>query len=222
MTRVIFLLAALTFIGCGASDDGTNTASNNSGTPANADPQPDRIDPPDEAPISFNSVEEAIEGLKTAAGDQKVLAAAISWLSSHGDVAIVPLVAEMNNESGDLQTRVYACAALGSIGAAAEKELIAALDSSTPQIRYRASKGLGQIKPSTRPIILKLVELMKHEDVNTRKEAVLALEKIGTAAELIATEPLIAMLNNEQENETVRDAAKRALKSVNPRRTFQD
>jgi HEAT repeat protein len=64
--------------------------------------------------------------------------------------------------------------------------------------------------------------LLDAEDERLRLEAILALGNIGPPARDICGDRLIGILNDMDENETLRDAAKRALKNVNPRRQLTD
>jgi HEAT repeat protein len=96
------------------------------------------------------------------------------------------------------------------------------LESESKQMRLNAIEALGLVRPTDSDIIQTLADLMAAEDEHVRLEAILSLARVGPPAKDMCADKLVAILNDAEENETLRDAAKRALKQVNPRRNFTD
>ena len=194
------------------------------GTEANADEesgvtaQSSGVSVADDA---FDDVPQAVAVL-TSAKEQTNVVQALVWLSMQGKPAVEPLSAVLQDDSAELSAKVYACRALGQIGSPASEALVDALSSETGAVRINAAKQLGRIKPSNQAIIAALVKLVDHLDTQSRQHALKALTEIGPAAKDLATDRLIAVLNDTNENDIVRNEAKRALKSVAPRQTFND
>lgn len=176
------------------------------------------------APDSFAGIPEAIHSLTEAAKNSKndELIRADKWLAMQGQAAIEPLANIVNDEQAHLAGRIAACRVLRRLGSNAKPALKQALTSESKQMRLNAIKALGVVRPTDPDIIQTLVDLMGSEDERARLEAILSLARVGPSAKDLCADKLIAVLNDEQENETIRDAAKRALKKVNPRRNFTD
>ena len=167
---------------------------------------------------------EAIKALGEAAksGKNDELIQADKWLEMQGLAALEPLADVVTDEEAHLAPRIAACRVLRRLGPNAKPALKQALGSESQQMRLNAIESLSLVRPSDQDIIETLMDLVDGEDERTRLQAVLALSRIGPQAKDTCGDKLVTILNDEEENDTIRDAAKRALKKVNPRRTFTD
>jgi HEAT repeat protein len=152
--------------------------------------------------------EPAVEPLIIALNDEKIIARcrAAKALGEIGDPrAVDPLISNLNVENDNV--RHTAVVALGMIGdPRAVEPLITILNERLNTERDSAGVSLSQIGVSAvEPLIGVLKE---HEEFNTRKVAILALERIGDPR---AIEPLLNALKDE--HWVVRESAERALKS---------
>lgn len=173
---------------------------------------------------SFAGIPEAIRALTEAAksGKDNELIRADRWLVMQGGAAIEPLANVLNDQQAHLAARIVACRVLRRLGSDAKPALKQALGSEPKQMRLNAIEALGIVRPTDPDIIQTLVDLASGEDERVRLEAILALAKIGPHAKDKCADMLVAILNDAEENETIRGAAKRALRKVNPRRNFTD
>jgi len=232
MKTVTILSLILFLAGCGSSPQTggqakksspkTPTASKATKPEPEAKPKPSSTVDAD----SFAGIPEAIRVLTEAAksGGKKddELMRADKWLGMQGDAAVEPLASVWNDEQADLAGRIAVGRILRRLGPAAKPALKQALGSETRLMRLNAIQSLGCVQPTDPDIIQTLLDLIDGDDERIRLEAILALANIGTEAEDMCTDKLVAILNDAEENRTLRDAAKRALKKVNPRRKFTD
>ncbi|MBC8869567.1 MAG: HEAT repeat domain-containing protein [Planctomycetes bacterium] len=183
-------------------------------------PKPTLIVEPD----SFAGIPEAINALADAAknGDDDKLLQATKWLMIEGDAAVDPLAQVLNDEQADLAPRIAVCRTLRELGSKAKPALIQALGSESKQLQLNAIKALGLVRPADRDTVQTLMDLLDSDDERLQLEAILALGNIGPPAKDMCGERLVGILNDAEENGTLRDAAKRALKNINPRRKFTD
>jgi HEAT repeat protein len=84
------------------------------------------------------------------------------------------------------------------------------------QLRLKAIESLGRVEPSSNEIVTKLLALVEEQDFDTRKAALSGLKDVGVPAQA-AADKLQAILNDSNEDETIRSLAKAALKAVDPR-----
>ena len=173
---------------------------------------------------AYKSVAEAIEALLKAAkaSDTPAFERAETWLVRQGEPAVDPLAQILNDEQADMAQRIAVCRPLRKLGPPATPVFKQALESPSQLVQLNAIKGLGLIRPAGADAIGTLGGLLDAEQERVRREAILALANIGPPAEEACAGRLIAILNDTQENETLRDAAKRALENVSPRRSFAD
>jgi len=173
---------------------------------------------------SFAGIPEAIDALADAAknSDDAKLLQATKWLMMQGDAAVEPLAQVLNDEQADLAPRIAACRTLRELGPKAKPALKQALGSEPKQLRLNAIKALGLVRPADRDIVQTLMDLLDSDDERLQPEAILALGNIGPPAKDMCGERLVGILNDAEADETLRDAAKRALKNINPRRKFTD
>ena len=228
MKTVTILALTLLLLGCGPQTNReaqkTKTkkpvASRQSRSKPGAKPKPALTVEAD----SFAGIPEAIKALGEAAksGKNDELIQADKWLEMQGLAALEPLVDVVTDEEAHLAPRIAACRVLRRLGPNAKPALKQALGSESQQMRLNAIESLSLVRPSDQDIIETLMDLVDGEDERTRLQAVLALSRIGPQAKDTCGDKLVTILNDEEENDTIRDAAKRALKKVNPRRTFTD
>lgn len=223
MTRLLpfFLVVTVVgFSGCGDAVPSGNSNANNSNQNNNNEAT-NTNNPPPNVKSSFGSVDEAIGVLITSAqtSDAAQRQAAASWLGKQGEPAVTEL-AKVMNENEDLRVQVAATLAIGQAGPPAFDTLVKATDHPQNMVRVNAVKGLAAIKPPTKETVDTLLRLLKHQDQRVVHAAITGLGALGPKAER-AADPLVAILNS-QADDALRNAAKKALKSVNPRHTFQD
>jgi HEAT repeat protein len=120
--------------------------------------------------------------------------------------------------SNDLRYRLACLNVLGYVGPPATSAVIEATHSETPQIRAKAVDVLGGIHPSSLEIVTRLIELLDDEDSNLRRSAVGSLGRIGKPAQRAA--PKLQEILNSDADESLRGAAKTALKQIDPRIGF--
>jgi HEAT repeat protein len=173
---------------------------------------------------AYQDVTEAIAALIEAAktSDTRAFERAETWLVRQGAPAVDPLAQILNDEQADMVMRIAVCRPLRKLGPPAIPVFKRALESSSLLVQLNAIKGLGSIRPAGADSISTLGGLLDAEQDRVRREAILALANIGPPAKEACAGRLIALLNDTEENETLRDAAKRALEEISPRRTFGD
>jgi hypothetical protein len=148
-------------------------------------------------------------------GGQKLLRIE-RWLALQGDKIAPELIAAINNPAVGLATRLTACRALARLGQVGAPTLIAATDGEPKQLRLKAIESLGRIEPTSNEIVEKLVSLVSADDFESRKAALGGLREVGPPAKKAAG-TLQSLLDDPQEDETIRSLAKAALQAVDPR-----
>lgn len=222
---LLFLLAIVT-LGCGPATatkppvEKTDRAASERRAAVKATPKPEL----DVTQDSYENMAAAIEALKTAAleGDSTEIIRTEKWLVMQADAAIEPLSEIAIDEQGEAAHRIAACRVLRKLGPKTAPTFTKLLEASSEQLQVNAVKALGMIRPTNETIIRQLDELIDAPQQRIRREAMLALENIGEPAEKICTDRLVAILNDAEEVQIIRDAAKRALLKVNPRHSFVD
>jgi HEAT repeat protein len=149
------------------------------------------------------------------AGGQKLVRIEL-WLNMQGDKIASDLEAKIKDPAAGLATRLTACRVLARLGPMATPTLIEAAAGEPKQLRLKAIECLGRIEPSSDEIVKKLLSLVDDQDFATRKEALEGLADVGLPARQSA-EKLQSILNDPNEDETIRSLAKAALKKVDPR-----
>ena len=116
------------------------------------------------------------------------------------------LVAYLSDSDQEIQAQVLKV--IGDVRyKGAEKELIAALGSSSARVQFFAAQALGRTEAASAvPGLLKLIEQNKDEDVYIRHAAVLALSRIGQV------EPIAALATSS--NRSLRIAAVLVLRRL--------
>lgn len=148
-------------------------------------------------------------------GGQKLLRIE-RWLGLQGDKIAPDLAVLIKDPSAGLATRLTACRVLARLGPVATPTLLEAIGGEPKQLQLKAIESLGRVEPPSDEIVGKLLVLLDDQDFATRKAALGGLKDVGIPASR-AVDKLQAILNDPQEDETIRSLAKAALKAVDPR-----
>lgn len=179
----------------------------------------DRPKLPEVTHADFANLDAAFAEVETLAtdptGGQKLVRVE-RWLSLQGDKIAGDLAAKIKDPSAGLATRLTACRALSRLGPVATPTLMEAIGGEPKQLRLKAIECLGRVEPSSDEIVARLLVLVDDQDFETRKTAINGLKDVGVTAKNSA-EKLQSLLNDPQEDETIRSVAKAALKAVDPR-----
>lgn len=178
---------------------------------------------PSAPPVSFASVDEGLTALATAtdARNSDRQKDAYNWLAKQDESAVPAVVAAMNNPSLSIEARRMACRVLSQLGPSGAAPLVAASSSEELPLKLKAIEAMPAIEPQQKIVVDRLIELLDDANDQVRRAAVRSLGQIGTAAARSA-DKLIALQNNVEVDEMTRDEAARAIKRVQPRRTFND
>jgi hypothetical protein len=188
---------------------------------------PQMLPPPPVVPAdAFANVAAAMAEVETATyssnpEDQKRLVRVERWLTGRGASIEPELSALVKDAGAPVASRVPAGRALARLGPAGMPTLLEATASDTKQVRVKAIESLGRIDPPSKEIVIKLVGLLDEKDPGSRRAALLGLSHIGPRAKTAAPElvdKLTGILNNLEEEDTLRTAAHSALKKIDPRK----
>lgn len=234
---VLVAILAIALVGCGGPAKQPNGKPKAQAKPKPAPvvapppkPQP-QVDPkayPD-IPAAVADMRQACAALTVAEGakDRDASQAAIAiikkstaWLVLQGNSAVAPLFGEANNKDAPSEFRLAATRALGDIGEPAVGALQQACYSDAYVVRMKAVESLGDLKKPRPETIELLIRLLSDEDGRVRQLAIRSLGNFGDKAKDAG--PKLNEILNSNANETERDYAAKALKAVNPRRTFKD
>jgi HEAT repeat protein len=144
-----------------------------------------------------------------------------TWLNMQGARIAPELEALIKDTGAGLPSRLTACRVLARLGPVALPTLLEATGGEPPLLRRKAIESLGRVKPPSAEAVTKLVSLLDDEDNEVRRSALGALGHIGQPAkqhEPQLVQKLTSILNDVNEDETVRSMAKDALKKIDPRR----
>ena len=215
-----FLCAAIL---CGCTFEIPNEVPSNTRVPTDPAPNPVAVEPETPVQEEFASVDEAMAKLVQAStdGDKKQQVAAYNWLCGQGESAVEKVAATMNDSSVPITARRHACRVLGHLGPSATEPLIAASKSDEVALQLRAIETMPVIAPPQKAIVRRLIKLLDHPSPQVQTTAIRSLGQIGPAAKDSADE-LVALRDDVDLSETVRHEAGKALRLVNPRRTFDD
>lgn len=226
--RAGLLLAALAIglAGCGDVPPAGKTPEKK--TAANP---PQMLPPPPTVPAdAYANVAAAMAEVEAAnrsgqAEDQQKLVRVEIWLTNQGGKIQPELTALIKDDAAGEPTRVAALRTLAKLGPSATPIIMEATSSQTKRVRLKAIESLGRIKPPTKEIVEKLIGILDQTDFEDRKAALAGLTAIGPAAKTAVpsiVEKLTGLLNNLKEEDTLRTAAHKALKEVDPRRKLQN
>lgn len=174
----------------------------------------------------FNSVDEALavyeatNGAKEAEAGKKRVQAEL-WLSKQGPAIAPKLSSVLLDTKSPISIRMACCRLLGKLGATARPALEQTIEKDSGPIRLRAIETLGRLTPPEEASVKLLQKLMFDADLETKKAAIAGIANQGKAASAAAP-ALQKMLNDPKEDEAVRTLAKKALKSVDPRKGLMD
>jgi HEAT repeat protein len=144
-----------------------------------------------------------------------------TWLNMQGAKIAPDLEALIKDSSAGLASRLTACRVLARLGKVALPTLLEASGGEPLLLRRKAIESLGRVKPPSAEAVHKLVLLLGDSDNEIRRSALGALGHIGKPAQQYdaqIVEKLMAILNDVNEDETIRSMAKDALKKVDPRK----
>jgi hypothetical protein len=214
---LLAIASSLTLAGCGEMPaKASRQASPRMPTSAATD---DRPKPTAVTQAEYASLEAAFADVETLstdpAGGQKLLRIE-RWLGLQGDKIAGDLAAKIGDPSEGLATRLTACRVLARLGPVATPTLLAATGGEPKQLRLKAIQSLGRVEPSSDKIVTRLLAFVDDQDFETRKAALGGLKEIGPPAN-VAADKLQSLLNDPDEDETIRSLAKAALKAIDPR-----
>ncbi len=171
----------------------------------------------------FRDVDEAWAVLSKAGKDENTdqIWAAIRWLAPQGPAVKQRMTEIMNDKTADVADRLAATMALGEMGSSAKDEIVAAaLTSDLFNVRMRAAETLGKKIPPSQETVAALIRMLDEErDTRVRVQVVRALAEVGEVGKAAAPK-LLAIRDNLQLDDTLRNEAHLALKKVDPRRDF--
>jgi len=160
-------------------------------------------------PVAIGPLMEVMSG-EAGPGDSARMAAGFA-LARLGKPAIGPLIAALKDENAAIQ----ASSALEEIGEPAVEPLLAVFRSGPEKARSIAGLTLAKIKS---PVAMqRLIEALKDKDKELRDAAIWALW--GTMNPQVVM-PLLAVMENPQEDDNIRNEALFALASVPDRRAI--
>jgi hypothetical protein len=168
----------------------------------------------------FADVAAALAALGTAAekGDGDAIAKADQWLFQQGDIATRPLAGVLHDENAPLAQRIAVTRTLARLRGT-RNVLIEALATDQSIVRVNIVQALGSIEPTDKEIVAVCMKLAQDgSDASVQRQAIVALGRIGPAAKAEAVPALQAILNDASASETLRGAARDALKQIDERR----
>ena len=228
----------LTLWGCGGA--GASSTPESRQKSAKKDGQPGGKRPPtpataldpalvnrDDGPLgdgAFASVEEAIDAMRAAAdsgqGNRAVRVA--QWLSRRGAESLAPLQRLLEDGQAPPTSRIAAVESLKRMGPQAVEGLVRVAESDgATAVRASAIGAVASIQPVAPSTVDRVIQWIDLPDIAIRRAAVIAVGRLGSSAKKCAPR-LQSILNDINEDETLRGEAKRALKSVSPRKTLVD
>jgi hypothetical protein len=229
-TPLRFAAAALGLVvagGCGEMPAPATTQARDTDPPAHRGEAATMVSQPVSAD-AYSSVAAAMAEAEAAvasgkAEDQQKRVRVERWLGQQGERIAPELAALLADDNAGVETRLTACRVLARLGPAAEPALLQAAGCDARLVRIKALESLGRIQPTSRNIIAKLAAVLDEGDADGRKAALTGLAAIGPGAKqaqpaLVAR--LTGILNDPQEDDTIRAAAHKALKAIDPRRAL--
>lgn len=214
---VLWVGVSVAMLGCGGGEPAAPAPPAKPKKAAKAvDPKPEPRTPVD--PNAFASVPEAIKGYVTAAGsdDQKRMALANEWMIAQGPAAVLPLSKVLADETAPAEQRIVAAKVLGRLPGT-KAALLAAIDAKKPEVRVNVVQSLGLVRPVDAEIVAKCIELTGDKDPQIQRYAIASLGKMEAAAK-DAVPLLQRLLNDRDQNDTIRAEARKSLKAIDPRR----
>jgi HEAT repeat protein len=208
--------------GCGASE--ARLDSTERGDPIDSAQPPPTARSKSAERIEFASVDAAFAEVERLASDPSAGRQRMQverWFQDQG-VRIAPeLAAKLADGEANAASRMAACRVLARLGPTARPALLAASEGPPGPVRIKAIESLARLEPADAETVAKLIAFIDDDDRDVRRAALAGLKHVGPPAKEASTR-LQAILSDANEEETIRAAAKEALKSVAPRRTLVD
>lgn len=170
---------------------------------------------------SFESTEAAFEALVTARAEKKLddQEQAVGWLFKKGAEAFQYCEAICRDTQQATPSRVAACNVLAEFGQQAIPVLLELTRDSEQQVVMSAVERVSLVKPPTKEIVDRYIELLDSEDWKIQLVTAQATRRLGVQGGR-AADQLEVILQDDKNHQLLRDAARKALRSVNPRRTL--
>jgi HEAT repeat protein len=227
------LVATLTMtVGCGGSSIAEKTTAKKTSSnkqrksSSPSEPSPPPAPPPKPKIVvpqdAYSGVPQALQAYTDALKTQNAGEAdrVEAWLEMNGEQSVKGLAEILKDSSTSPETQVAASRALGRSGPTAAKALMEVIATTkVDQVRLKSIESISILKPANPDTIKMLHGLMTHKDSRVRQSAIQGLARIGAPAKDVVPD-LMNVLNNTKENDTVRSAAKDALKKIDPRKGF--
>ncbi|MFN0019265.1 MAG: HEAT repeat domain-containing protein [Pirellulaceae bacterium] len=220
------LLLLVFLVGCGGTSASAKLAKKTSKKAAPKKVEEPFVPPPPPPKVdqsAFASVDAAMAKVEELVKNQdektgKEMLIVETWLQMQGDKIVPELSAKIKDTAGPLPSRITACRVMMKLGPTAATPVLMEATASEPrELRVKAIECLGRLKPTSKEIVEKVIALIDDPDFEQRKAALGALSNIGKPAGG-AKDRLQAILNDGDEDETIRSLAKKALKAVDPRK----
>jgi hypothetical protein len=208
--------------GCGVSEARLDSTERGD-APESAKPQP-TAKSKSAARVEFASVDAAFAEVERLASDASAGPQRMQverWFHDQGERIAPELAAKLADPEADAASRIAACRVLARLGPTARPALLAASEGPPGPVRIKAIESLARLEPADAETVAKLIALIDDDDRDVRRVAIAGLKHVGPPAKE-ASPRLQAILSDANEEETIRAAAKEALKSVAPRRTLVD
>lgn len=221
LRAVLFLVIAIA--GCGDGPPRRESVNSVESGVAPAKPQPPAQATPARQ-IEFASVDAAFAEVERLSGEPSAGPQRMQverWFHDQGERIASELAAKLADADAGTASRMAACRVLARLGPTARPALLAASEGPPDPVRIKAIESLARLEPVDAETVAKLITLIDDDDRDVRRAAIAGLKHVGPPAK-DASARLQAILSDASEEETIRAAAKEALKSVAPRRTLVD
>lgn len=179
-----------------------------------------RVDKTVEA-ASFENTEAAFAALVQARADKKLeeQEKAVGWLFKKGNEAFEHCEAVSRDTAQAVPSRVAACTVLAEFGQRAIPVLIELTRDAEQQVVMSAVERVSLIKPPTKEIVDRYIELLGNDDWKIQLVTAQASRRLGIQGGRTGDQ-LESILQDDKNHQILRDAARKALRSVDPRRTL--
>ena len=174
------------------------------------------------AAATFESTEAAFAALVTARAERKLddQEQAVGWLFKKGAAAFEYCASIGRDTQQPTSSRVAACNVLAEFGQQAIPVLLELTRDSEQQIVMSAVERVSLIKPPTKEIVDRYIELLDSDDWKIQLITAQATRRLGVQGGRTADQ-LEVILQDDKKHQLLRDAARKALRSVEPRRTLE-
>ena len=174
------------------------------------------------AEASFESTEAAFEALVTARAEKKLddQEQAAGWLFKKGAEAFEYCALIGRDTQQATPSRVAACNVLAEFGQQAIPVLLELTRDSEQQVVMSAVERVSLVKPPTKEIVDRYIELLDSNDWKIQLVTAQATRRLGVQGGRTADQ-LEVILQDDKNHQLLRDAARKALRSVDPRRTLE-